>query len=160
MEYIYLGRITNTHGLKGELKIKSNFKYKNQVFKKDFNIFIGPKKEQHKIISYRPHQEYDMVILENLLDIDEVLKYKGSLVFINKDDLKLNDNEYLNEDLIGLKAYFNDKYLGNITSITDEGNNNEIIRINNICIPKHNNFIDHIDLEKKEIYLKNVEGLI
>ena len=30
---IYLGKVVNTHGIKGELRIISDFKYKNTVFK-------------------------------------------------------------------------------------------------------------------------------
>ena len=35
MEYIYIGKIVNTHGIKGEVRIISDFKYKNEVFKID-----------------------------------------------------------------------------------------------------------------------------
>ena len=41
MDYIYLGTITSTHGIKGEVKIKSNFDKKDLVFKKDFTLYIG-----------------------------------------------------------------------------------------------------------------------
>ena len=32
MEYIYVGKIVNTHGIKGEIRILSDFKYKNEIF--------------------------------------------------------------------------------------------------------------------------------
>ena len=164
MEYIYLGRLTNTHGIKGEVKIKSNFKYKEKVFKKGFYIYIGPNKEKHEIVSYRPHKEYDMVILKDLYDINLVLQYKNSLVFINKEDLSLNNNEYLNEDLIGCDCFYNKELVGTVKDITDQGNNNEVIEINNkdkkIYIPKNEHFIENLDIKNKEIKLKNVEGLI
>ena len=32
MEYVYVGRIITTHGIKGEIKIRSNFKYKDKVY--------------------------------------------------------------------------------------------------------------------------------
>ena len=38
MDYIYIGKIVNTHGIKGELRIISNFEYKELVFQKDVNI--------------------------------------------------------------------------------------------------------------------------
>ncbi len=160
MEYIYIGRIITTHGLKGEIKIRSNFQYKDKVFKKDFKFYIGKEKEEHIVLSYRPHKDYDMVILSNIDDIDKAIKYKQELVFINKDDLKLN-NEYLNEDLIGLKAIYKSKEIGIVKSITNEGNNNIVIRLdNNKIIPKDDNFIDNIDFNKKEIIFKNLEGLL
>ena len=36
MKFINIGKIVNTHGIKGELRILSDFKYKDKVFKKDF----------------------------------------------------------------------------------------------------------------------------
>ena len=159
MEYIYIGRISTTHGLKGEVKLRSNFKYKDQVFKPGVFLYIGKDKEERKIISYRPHKEYDMVILEGLDDIDKVIPYKGLLVYCNKEILDTG-KDFLNEDLIGLDAYFNDKYLGKIDRIIDEGSGNDVIYIGKNLIPKNNNFIEKIDLENKKIYFKNIEGLI
>ena len=44
-----------------------------------------------------------MICLEGLSDINLVLKYKGSKVYINNEDLSLKENEYLLEDLIGMR---------------------------------------------------------
>ena len=41
MKFIRIGRIVNTHGIKGELKIISDFKYKDRIFKNGFPIYIG-----------------------------------------------------------------------------------------------------------------------
>ena len=49
MEYIYLGKIVNTHGIKGEVRIISNFRYKSRVFVKGFTIYIGKKKDKEVI---------------------------------------------------------------------------------------------------------------
>ena len=40
MDYILIGKIVNTHGIKGELRIKSNFLMKDKVFKKGFALYI------------------------------------------------------------------------------------------------------------------------
>lgn len=161
MEYVYLGRITNTHGLKGEIRIRSNFKYKDKVFKKGFVLYIGGSKVKEVINSYRPHKEYDMVTLLGIDDIDEVLKYKGSLVFVNKDDLNLGINEYVFEDYISCKCYFNNKEIGIVDTIIDSGNGNYLFVLDNgKYIPKNDNFIERLDLENKKLYLKNLEGLI
>ena len=161
MEYVYLGRITNTHGLKGEVRIRSNFKYKDKVFKKGFVLYIGSSKVKEVINSYRPHKEYDMVTLLGIDDIEEVLKYKGSLVFINKDDLNLGTNEYVFEDYISCKCYVNNKEIGIVDTIVDSGNGNYLFVLDNgKYIPKNDNFIERLDLENKKLYLKNLEGLI
>ena len=38
MKYIYIGDVVNTHGLKGEVRLISNFEYKKRVFKKNFKL--------------------------------------------------------------------------------------------------------------------------
>ena len=38
MKYIYVGKIVNTHALKGEVRLISDFEYKERVFKKDNTI--------------------------------------------------------------------------------------------------------------------------
>ena len=43
MEKIYIGKITSTHGIKGELKIKSNFEFKDKVFKVGNKLLIDNK---------------------------------------------------------------------------------------------------------------------
>lgn len=161
MEYIYVGRIITTHGLNGEMKIRSNFKYKDQAFKVGNKIYIGLAREEHEIISYRKHMEYDMLILSNISDIDKAIKYKKELLYTTKDNINLLEDDYLDEDLIGLTAIYNDRKIGVIRLITDEGNNNLIIRLDNgKCIPKNKHFILKVDLDNKKIYFTNLEGLL
>ena len=161
MDYVVVGRIITTHGLKGEMKIRSNFKYKDQAFSIGSSLYIGINKEHHEVLTYRVHKDYDMVIVSDIDDIDKAISYKQELVYVKKSDIKLGVNEYLDEDLIGLVAYYNNVKVGTILSITDEGNNNLVMRLDNgAIIPKNGNFIIDVDLDKKIINLKNVEGLL
>ena len=80
MEYIYIGKIVNTHGIKGELRILSDFKYKDRIFRKGFNIYIGKDKIKETITSYRHHKVFEMICMDGYNDINEVLKYKGENV--------------------------------------------------------------------------------
>ena len=52
MKYIIIGKIVNTHGIKGELRILSDFKYKDKIFKKGFPLYIGYTKEKEIINTY------------------------------------------------------------------------------------------------------------
>ena len=117
MKYLYLGKIVNTHGIKGELRILSNFKYKDRIFKNGFKIYIGKEKREEEIVTYRPHKGFDMVTLKGYNNINDVLKYKSLNVFINKEDLILNDNEYLDEDLISLSVMCDNKCIGKVHKI-------------------------------------------
>ena len=98
MEYLHIGKIVNTHGIKGEVRLLSDFKFKNKVFVNDFIIYIGKDKIKEVINSYRPHKQFDMITLKGINNINDVLKYKGSKVYILKEDLMLDRDEYLDED--------------------------------------------------------------
>lgn len=158
MEYIYIGKIVNTHGIKGEVRILSRFDFKEKVFVPNTLIYIGEEKIEEKIVSYRKHKSFDMVLLEGINDINDVLKYKGKNVYISSSSLKLSDNEILDEDLIGFTALYEDKEIGIVNDIMDYGN--KVLKINESLIPYNENFILKLDKENKKIYLKNVEGLI
>ena len=64
MEYICIGKIVNTHGIKGEIRILSEFPYKSLVFKQNFTVYIG----KEKIKSIIPQRE-------PFLMIDEIEEY-------------------------------------------------------------------------------------
>ena len=158
MEYIYIGKIVNTHGIKGEVRILSRFDFKEKVFVPNTLIYIGEEKIEEKIVSYRKHKSFDMVLLGGINDINDVLKYKGKNVYISSSSLKLSDNEILDEDLIGFTALYENKEIGIVNDIMDYGN--KVLKINESLIPYNENFILKLDKENKKIYLKNVEGLI
>ena len=64
MKYINVGKLVNTHGLKGEVRILSDFRHKKNVFVKGMKLYIGKKKEEFTINTYRFHKIYDMVTFE------------------------------------------------------------------------------------------------
>ena len=98
MKYVLIGKIVNTHGLKGEVRILSSFKYKDRIFKKGMKVYIGKDKVCEEINSYRYHKIFDMITMNGYNDINQILKYKGEYIFVNKEDIKLEDNEYLYSD--------------------------------------------------------------
>lgn len=161
MKYVLIGKLVNTHGLRGEVRILSDFKYKNKVFIPGMNIYIGKGKVNEVINTYRHHKMFEMITMNGYNDIDEVLKYKGDYVFVNKEDIKLLENEYLNEDIIGLDVYVNDKCLGKVRRI-DNHNGNEILEVigdKHYLIPYNFDIIISISLEKKEIRVRDIPGL-
>ena len=156
MDKIYIGKIVNTHGIKGELRILSDFKYKDKVFKKDFKFYIGKDKEELIVNSYRHHKIFDMVTFNDLNDINLVLKYKGKEVYINEEDLDLDGEIYI-DNLIGYKVVVGTKDIGVVTDVMHM-KANDILRVNDILIPYVKEFI--IKIEDNTIYVKDVGGLI
>lgn len=156
MNYVNIGKIVNTHALKGEVRIISNFEYKQRVFKKGFNLYIGQNKNKEVIETYRVHKQFDMVKFIGIDYINDVLKYKGCNVYINMDDLELNEDEILEGELINMKVYSKDKELGIITEYRND-NGNKMIRVNDKFIPYNKDFIEKIDKQNKVIYMHDIE---
>lgn len=161
MDYLKVGKIVNTHGIKGELRLLSNFKYKNKVFKNNFKIYIGKEKDMEVINSYRVHKMFDMITLKGYSNINEVLKYKGKLVFIDKNDLILNNDEYLDEDLIGFDVIYEDISNLKVVEIVNYPNNKLLkVRSNDIDNLVPFSLVDKIELDNNKIYIKDIKGLI
>ena len=156
--YRYLGKIVNTHGIKGEVRILSDVDFKDIVFVKGFNLYIGPNKNKETINTYRVHKNFDMITFDGINNINDVLKYKGEDVYVLKDDI---GSTITDEDFIGLDVY-TDKYIGKITSILK--GYNDILVIENeekkYMVPKLDNFIKNIDFDNKKIIIENIKGLI
>ena len=162
MKYVLVGKLVNTNGLKGEVRILSEFKYKDRVFLPGMKIYIGRDKVCEEIVSYRHHKIFEMIMMKGYNDINQVLKYKGEYVFVNKEDIKLNLGEYLDEDIIGLNVIVDGKVMGVVKRI-EKHNRNEILVVKsvdkNYLIPYNFDIIENVDLEKKEMSVKNIQGL-
>lgn len=154
MEYICIGKYVSTHGIKGEIKIKSNFNYKEKVFKIGNTLRIN--NIDYEITSYRQHKGYDMVTFKNITNINQIIDLKGMLVYIKKDLLNLKNNEYLDSDLINYNVYMNDKYLGKVNSIRYITLTKKLLVVDKILIP----FELIINIKDKKIYIKEVGGLL
>ena len=159
MDLVYVGKIVNTHGIKGELRIKSDFEKKDIVFKVGNKIII--ENEEHTIRSYRFHKIFDMITIDEYNNINDVLRYVGKNVYVSRDSLKLKDSDYLLSDLIGLNVVFKDTIYGIVKDYRNDLN--PLLQIEydkTYYIPINSNFIKTIDLENKQIIVENIEGLI
>ncbi len=163
-EYVFIGKIVNTHGIKGELRLLSDFKYKDRVFLENRKIYIGEDRQEEVINSYRHHKVFDMITLKGYNDINQVLKFLKKDVYVKRYDLSLNTDDYLDADLIGMQALLDNGDKGMVAAITDNGGNNKTIEVfvngKKIYIPYNKEFIKKVDLESKIIELHVIEGLI
>ncbi|MBR2678336.1 MAG: 16S rRNA processing protein RimM [Bacilli bacterium] len=160
MNKVFIGKIVSTHGIKGELKILSDFLYKNKVFVVGNKLIVDDK--DYEIKSYRVHKNFDMVTLNDYKDINEVLFLLKKDVYFDKDNLELNSNEILDEDLIKYNVLTKDGKKGIIKEIFMASPNNKILRTefdHEVLIPVNSPMIIKIDKEKKEVIVELIEGM-
>lgn len=161
MDYLYIGRVVNTHGLKGEIRIISDFEYKNYVFKPGIAIYIGTEHKKYIITGYRHHKNYEMITLRDYNRIEDVLPLMKKKVYVIKSEIEELKELILIDDLIGLDSYIDDKYIGKVSDIYNTGVNYKVFEIYDInnkkkLIPYNKNFIENIDLKNKKIIFKGV----
>jgi len=161
MKLIKIGKIVNTHGIKGELRLLSKFPYKDKIFIPGMTIYIN-KDTKETINTYRKHKNFDMITLKGYSNINEVLKYKGKNAFVNSEDILLDNNKYLDEDIIGLEAFYEGDSKGTVINI--ERYDKTVLLIikredKEYLIPYNDNVIEKIDIDNKKIYIKDIKGL-
>ena len=109
MKYVYIGKIVNTHALKGEVRILSNFEFKDRVFKPGIKVYMGQFKTEEEIETYRPHKQFDMVKFVNIDNIQDVLKYKGDAVYVGDSDVDIQTAHNAGIPCISVLWGFRDK---------------------------------------------------
>lgn len=153
MEKVFVGKIINTHGIKGEIKIKSDFERKDKVFQVNSQVIIDG--GTYEIASYRVHKGLDMITLKGLMDINQVLKFKGQSLFINRDQLNLREDEYILADLIGMDVILDNQVLGKVEDYTNDANPLLFVKGDkNFYIPMKADFIKNVDKRRDIIDVK------
>lgn len=159
-EMIYIGKTVSTFGIKGELKVISDFEKCDKAYKIGNKILIN--NIEHVISGIRYHKNYILLEIDDLKNINNILKYVGFNIYIKRMDLHLEENEFLYKDLINSDVIDDDgSNLGKI--IEAEQGVNLLIKVNGskeFYIPYVDEYIISFDLNNKKLYTKNAKDLI
>ena len=163
MEKVRIAQIVNTHGIRGELKLKSLSDFIEERFKKGHHVFIRYQNHDIEMIvkTHRTHKGFELVSFEGYLDINLVEKYKGSFVYDYKDDELLDDDEYFVSDLIGCDVYDDDVLIGKVSEVQLLPHHDILIikgEDKEYKIPYVNAFVLNEDIENKRIDVALIEG--
>jgi len=164
MEMYLIGKIVNTHGLKGLMRFEYYLKDPLKM-KLLSEIYLGDDAEKYRIIKVKSGKKL-LLSIEGIDSIEDAEVLKNKKIYISNDEKKLlieDKDEYFIEDIIGMKVY-NDKmeFLGKITKIHQTGKN-DIYQLDNDdkkLIPASKEFIKKIDIKNKYIIVELIEGLI
>ena len=155
-KYIEIGKIVNTYGIKGQLKIVP---YTDNIkrFEKLKKIYINEKEYLKNIVILK---------LQGINTIEQAEEYRNLYMYIDrKDAIKLPKDTYFIRDLIGIEVYTNDgEKLGIIDDIFKTGSNDVYVVRNSlgkqILLPAISSVIEKIDLENKKVTVNLIKGLI
>lgn len=150
---IKIGKYVDTHGIRGEIRLISDFSRKDLIFKKDFKIYINNK--EFVIESYRKHKNFDMLKLIDINNINDIEYLKKNDVFINRNDI---DVPFIDEDLINYTLIIKDTQY-KIIDIINNKNQKILVLNDDRLIPYINEFIEKKDDINKKIYMNVPDGL-
>ena len=87
--YIEIGKVVNTFGIKGELKIVSESDFVDYRYAVGKTIFLKMRNsvKEVKVSSYRIHKGNILITIDDLKDINLVESYIGCDVLADKDDV-------------------------------------------------------------------------
>lgn len=166
MKYLVVGKIVTTHGIKGEVKIKvetddlSRFEKGNKLY-----LGIDEKNIKQEIIIDNVRYQKNMILLSfnNIQNINDVLEYVGLNLYVDIDEVRV-DGEIYYDDLIDCDCFVEDEKIGVVTDVM-EVPQGEILRIKlnsgkKVLVPYVDEFIESVDIDKKEIIINPIEGLL
>jgi len=165
MDYIEVGKIVNTHGVRGEVKLNPSVDYVAELTEVD-TFYIKTKTEYVKMHAERVriHKNCAIIKLSGVDTMSEAESYRGKVIYIEK-DMDLPDGEYYIEDLIGLSVL--DEKEGNIGTLTDVFSTgaHDVYEVTTttgqkVLIPAVSQFIKEIDMANKQILVCLIEGML
>ena len=161
MDWIPVGRVTRTHGLKGELKFFPADQ-EDLVIQNDQQIRLG--EMTFKIKSVRGAKSPFIVKFDGIDSIEAAQSLSGQEVLVAREDLEsLPEGEYYRFEIEGLKAFDDTgKYYGVIEEIIATGSNDVyVVRGDGKewLVPMIDSVVQSIDLEQDKLIFHCVEGL-
>lgn len=168
MEELYqVGAITQTHGIRGEVKV---FPMTDDIsrFKNMKELILDTGKEQLilEVTSARPQKNLVILKFKGIDNINAIEKYKGCGLFVTKENrVKLKKDEYFIADLIGIKAIDEqDQEIGTITDVLQTGANDVYViktsQEKEILVPAIKDCILDVDVEAGYVRMHLLPGLL
>ena len=165
MNYLEAGKIVNTHGLRGEVKLVP-WTDSPQTFEEIDYVFIKKKTGDVRLdIERLKYQKNNLIVKFNQISsIEEAEKLKNQTVYIDRDALgELPEGVYYIADIIGLAAVDElGNAVGTVVDIFNTGANDiyDIKREGkkNLLLPVIDDVIT-VDLENERVVVKIPEGL-
>lgn len=165
-ELLQVGVITNTHGIRGEVKV---FPTTDDVkrFKKLKNVILDTGKEQLELEITQVKYFKNLVILKfkGIANINEIERYKGKGLFVTRENaVKCEKDEYFIADLIGIQVVTEDgQEIGQIADVLQTGANDVYVVERSgkkeLLLPAIKECIRKVDMKERVMQVFVMPGL-
>ncbi|MGE6258726.1 ribosome maturation factor RimM [Heyndrickxia sporothermodurans] len=168
-KWFNVGKIVNTHGLNGEVRVISKTDFAEERYQKGNHLylFVNEKEPiQLTIKSHRKHKNFDLLTFEGYENINAVEKWKNNLLKITEDQLTdLDEGEYYFYEIVGCKVITTaGEEIGVVKEILTPGANDVWIvkgeKGKEYLIPYIDEIVMNINVKEKVITIEPMEGLL
>lgn len=158
-KYLEAGKIVNTHGIKGEVKIQPWVD--SAEFLSTFScLYID--EQPYKLIMGRVHKSFLIAELEGVSDVNQAMALKNRTVYIDRSEAKLPQGHFFIQDIIGASVRDEvGKELGKLTDVLEMPASNVYVVTGEreILIPAVSEFIIKTDVQAGVITVRLIDGM-
>ena len=166
-QYLRVGVISSTHGLKGEVKVFPTTDDPER-FRKLKKVYLDTGKDYMplKVTGIKFFKNQVILKFQEFQDINEIEKYRGKDLLIDREQaLPLAENENFIVDLINMDVYDEEEQrLGTLTDVLQTGANDvyvvETEEGKEILLPAIPSCILEVDVEAAKMIVRIPEGLL
>lgn len=162
-QYLEVGKIVGTHGLKGDLRV--DIWCDTLEFFCSFNTLYFDNGKKSVSVKSKPHKRIALVKIKGIDTVEQADELRGKILYINRDDAQLEEEEYFIQDIIGLSVIneeTKEKY-GLVTDVFKTGANDvyEIKDSENktFLIPVIDDVVIKTDVLGGVVLIKPMKGL-
>lgn len=162
-QYLEAGKIVATHGIRGDLRVECWCD--EPSFLSDFKVLYLQNGEKSLKVKCRPHKNISLMKIDGVDTIEDAMPYIGKILYIKREDVKLEEGRYFVQDLIGLEVrdVDTDEIYGKIKDVIKTGANDVYEMKDNsdklVYIPVIDDIVKKRNFEKNVVYIKPMKGL-
>lgn len=170
MEWYNVGKIVNTHGIWGEVRVISMTDFAEERYEIGSELGLykadGSNPITVKVASHRKHKNFDLLTFEGYTLLKDVEVLKNAVLKVSEKYLTdLEENEFYFHEIIGCVVESTDgETIGTITEIIQTGANDvwavQPEKGKMHYIPYIEDVVKSVDIDKKKIVIEVLEGLL
>lgn len=168
-DYLRVGKIINTHGLKGEVKVQALTDFADERFQPGQTLLIETAPDHYQpvqVVSARIQKNFWLVQFAEIKDIESAQKVQTHELWIDAQQLQpLPAGQYYYKDIMGITVYDQKRgLLGVVVDIWDLGPNDIWVvqgeKYGEILLPILKDVLITVDLSAQQVQVNLPEGLI
>ena len=166
-DLLQVGAITQTHGVRGEVKVFPTTDDPKR-FKKLKKVLLdtGAELLELEIESVKFFKQFVILKFKGFDSINDIEKYKKKNLYVTRENaVKLAKDEYFIADLIGLEVYEEDgSLLGELKDVLTTGANDVYVvdgaKYGEVLIPAIKECILKVEMDEKRMEVHLLPGLV